>query len=157
MAGSFRTWSTARSEMERLRLFALHGTEMFGERIARSLGCHLAALEERSFEDGEHKVRPLETVAGCDVYVVHSLHGGPEESPNDKLCRLLFLVGALKDAGAARGTAGTPYLCYARKGRRAETQGGPVEDLPPERARLLDDPRIGDEFSKIAPYGVRFR
>ena len=86
-------------------MFALHGTEVLGEKIARSLGCHLAALEQRSFEDVEHKIRPLETVAGCDVYVVHSLHGGPQESPNDKLCRLMFFIGALKDAGAARVTA----------------------------------------------------
>jgi ribose-phosphate pyrophosphokinase len=121
MAGSFRTWSTARSPA-RLRLFVLDGTEVLGEKIARALGCDLAALEERSFEDGEHKLRPLETVAGCDVYVVHSLHGGPEESPNDKLCKLLFFVGALKDAGAARVTAVAPYLCYVRKDRRTKPQ-----------------------------------
>ena len=122
MTGSFRTWSPTHSAAERLRVFALHGTEVLGEKIARPLGCHLAALEERSFEDGEHKVRPLEAVAGCDVYVLHSLHGGPEESPNDKLCRLLFFVGTLKDAGAARVTAVTPYLCYARKDRRTKAQ-----------------------------------
>jgi ribose-phosphate pyrophosphokinase len=122
MTGSFRTWSPTRSAVERLRIFALHGTEVLGEKIARSLERTLTALEERSFEDGEHKIRPLETVAGCDVYVVHSLHGGPEESPNDKLCRLLFFVGALKDAGAARVTAVTPYLCYARKDRRTKAQ-----------------------------------
>ncbi len=103
-----------------LRLFALHGTESLGESIARRIGCGLAALEERSFEDGEHKIRSLETVAGCDVYVVHSLHGGPDGSPNDKLCRLLFFIGALKDAGAARVTAVVPYLCYARKDRRTK-------------------------------------
>jgi hypothetical protein len=33
---------------------------------------------------------------------VQSLHGGPSESANDKLCRLLFFIGALKDIGAAR-------------------------------------------------------
>lgn len=121
MAGSFRTWSTARSP-ERLRLFALGGTEVLGEKIARALGCDLAALEERHFEDGEHKLRALEAVAGCDVYIVHSLHGGPKESPNDKLCKLLFFVGALKDAGAARVTAVAPYLCYARKDRRTKPQ-----------------------------------
>jgi ribose-phosphate pyrophosphokinase len=121
MAGSFRTRSTARSP-ERLRLFALGGTEVLGEKIAAALGYDLAALEERSFEDGEHKLRPLETVAGCDVYVVHSLYGGPKESPNDKLCKLLFFVGALKDAGAARVTVVAPYLCYARKDRRTKSQ-----------------------------------
>jgi ribose-phosphate pyrophosphokinase len=106
--------------LERLRLFVPHGTETLGEKIALALGCSLAALEERSFEDGEHKIRPLETVAGRDVYVVHSLHGGPDESPNDKLCKLLFFIAALKDAGAARVTAVTPYLCYARKDRRTK-------------------------------------
>jgi ribose phosphate pyrophosphokinase-like protein len=74
---------------QRSSLFALHGSEDLGEKTARMLGCDLAALEELSFEDGEHKSRPLEAVAGRDVYVMHSLHGGHEESPNDKLCRLL--------------------------------------------------------------------
>ncbi|MDA9426435.1 ribose-phosphate pyrophosphokinase [Bradyrhizobium sp. CCBAU 53380] len=105
---------------DRLRLFALDGSTELGEHVATSLGCKLAAHEERSFEDGEHKVRPLDTVAGCDVYVIHSLYGGPVESPNDKLCRLLFLIGALKDAGATSVTAVTPYLCYARKDRRTK-------------------------------------
>jgi ribose-phosphate pyrophosphokinase len=59
-------------------------------------------------------------VIGQDVYVVQSLHGGPDESPNDKLCRLLFFIGALKDCGAARVTAVVPYLCYARKDRRTK-------------------------------------
>lgn len=105
---------------ERLRLFALNDSKELGQKIATSLGCTLAAHEERSFEDGEHKIRPLDTVAGCDVHVVHSLHGGPDQSPNDKLCRLLFFIGALKDAGAAQVTAVTPYLCYARKDRRTK-------------------------------------
>ena len=45
---------------------------------------------------------------------------GRRQSANDKLCRLLFFIGALKDAGAARVTAVTPYLCYARKDRRTK-------------------------------------
>lgn len=122
MARSFRTWSPIHPAIERLRLFALHGTEEIGGRIAEFADCDLSPVEERNFEDGEHKARPLETVAGCDVYVVHSLHGGPEESPNDKLCRLLFFIGALKDAGATRVTAVSPYLCYARKDRRTKAQ-----------------------------------
>ena len=104
----------------RLRLFALNATAELGGGIAHALGCELAAHEEREFEDGEHKVRPLDSVGGADVYVVQSLHGGPSESANDKLCRLLFFIGALKDAGAARVTAVVPYLCYARKDRRTK-------------------------------------
>jgi ribose-phosphate pyrophosphokinase len=104
-----------------LKLFALNGSEVLGAAIAANLGNPLAAHEEREFEDGEHKARPLEAVAGADVYVVHSLHGGPIQSANDKLCRLLFFIGALKDAGAERVTAVAPYLCYARKDRRTKS------------------------------------
>ncbi|MEX0752194.1 MAG: ribose-phosphate diphosphokinase [Xanthobacteraceae bacterium] len=103
-----------------LRLFALQATADFGKAVADALGCKLAAHEERSFEDGEHKVRPLDAVGGASVYVIQSLHGGPVESANDKLCRLLFFIGALKDAGAAKVTAVVPYLCYARKDRRTK-------------------------------------
>ena len=104
-----------------LKLFVLEGSAAPGASIAARLGVPLAAHEERDFEDGEHKARPLETVAGGDVYVIHSLHGGPVQSPNDKLCRLLFFIGALKDAGASRLTAVVPYLCYARKDRRTKS------------------------------------
>ncbi len=101
-------------------LFALAATAELGAAIARAMGQPLATHEERSFEDGEHKVRPLDNVAGADVFVLQSLHGGPSESANDKLCRLLFFIGALRDAGAARVTAVTPYLAYARKDRRTK-------------------------------------
>jgi ribose-phosphate pyrophosphokinase len=108
-----------------LRLFALRATQDVGSRIAAALGVPLASHEEWDFEDGEHKARPLTNVRGADVYVVQSLHGGPADSANDKLCRLLFFIGALKDAGAARVTAVAPYLCYARKDRRTKP-GDPV-------------------------------
>jgi ribose-phosphate pyrophosphokinase len=108
-----------------LQLFALRATDGFGREIAEALRLPLAAHEERDFEDGEHKARPLTNVRGADVYVVQSLHSGPAESANDKLCRLLFFIGALKDAGAARATAVAPYLCYARKDRRTKP-GDPV-------------------------------
>lgn len=104
-----------------LRLFCIAASAELGARISDSLGEPLAAHEEREFEDGEHKTRPLDAVNGVDVYVVQSLHSGPDQSANDKLCRLLFFIGAVKDAGARRVTAITPYLCYARKDRRTKS------------------------------------
>jgi len=80
----------------------------------------LAESEERDFEWGQHKARPLESVRGRDVYVVQSLHGDFEQSVNDKLCRLLFFLGALRDAAAGRITAVVPFLCYARKERKTK-------------------------------------
>jgi ribose-phosphate pyrophosphokinase len=108
-----------------LCLFALHATAKLGAAVATALDRPLAAHEEREFEDGEHKIRPLETVRGADVFVLQSLHGEAEQSTNDKLCKLLFFIAALKDGGAERVTVLAPYLCYARKDRRTKP-GDPV-------------------------------
>lgn len=111
---------TGQGSSVELRLFALSESHELGARIAADLSIPLAAHEERDFEDGEHKARALESVRGCDVYVVQSLQGDARHSVNDKLVRLLFFLGALKDAAAARVTAVMPYLCYARKDRRSK-------------------------------------
>lgn len=113
-------WTYPAAPSAAMRLFALQASAELGQQVAVALGQPLARHEERGFEDGEHKARPLDPVDGADVYVIQSLHGGPDASANDKLCRLLFFIGALKDAGAARVTAVTPYLCYARKDRRTK-------------------------------------
>lgn len=107
---------------DELCLFALDASRPFGERVAASLGQALASHEEREFEDGEHKARPLENVRGKDVYVIHSLYGEPDMSANDKLVRLLFFIGALKDASAGRVTAICPYLAYSRKDRKTKSR-----------------------------------
>lgn len=103
-----------------MQLFALNATREFGLKVAAELKVGLAAHEEREFEDGEHKARPLVSVRGQDVYVVQSLHSGPDASVNDKLCRLLFFIGALKENGAERVTGVIPYLAYARKDRQTK-------------------------------------
>lgn len=103
-----------------IALFAPHSTRAYGERVAAELNLSLAQLEERAFEDGEHKTRPLESVRGRDVYVIESLASDPRQAVNDKLVRLLFLLATLRDHGAFRVTAVLPYLCYARKDRRTK-------------------------------------
>ncbi|MCC6611350.1 MAG: ribose-phosphate pyrophosphokinase [Burkholderiales bacterium] len=108
--------------LEDLRLFGLDDTRAFGEAVARALGVALARHEERDFEDGEHKTRPLENVRGKDVFVVQALYGEPGRTVNDKLVKLLFFLGCLKDAGAGRLTAAIPYLAYARKDRKTQTR-----------------------------------
>ncbi|KAB2907514.1 MAG: ribose-phosphate pyrophosphokinase [Kofleriaceae bacterium] len=101
-----------------LSLFALPPSEALGRSIAADYGIAVSPHELRRFDDGEHKVRPLSPVRGRDVYVLCSLHGDATESVNDRLCRTLFFLGALRDAGARRVTVVAPYLCYARKDRR---------------------------------------
>lgn len=106
----------------RVAVFSLDTGAALLLRICNTLGIEPARHEERSFEDGEHKLRPLESVRGRDVYVVESLFGGSGLSVDDKLVRVLFLSATLRDAGAARVTLIAPYLCYSRKDRRTKTR-----------------------------------
>ena len=101
-------------------LFALNSSHQFGQRVAESLGLSLSPHEERDFEDGEHKIRPLVSVRNRHVLVIQSLYAESGQSVNDKLCRLLFMAGAVRDASASRVTIIAPYLCYARKDRKTK-------------------------------------
>jgi ribose-phosphate pyrophosphokinase len=103
-----------------IALFDLDPDWAHGRQIANHLEIPVSPHEERGFDDGEFKVRPLMGVRNKDVYVVQSLQGDPQRSVHDKLCRLLFFIGAVKDASAGRVTAVTPYLAYARKDRRTK-------------------------------------
>jgi ribose-phosphate pyrophosphokinase len=101
-------------------IFAPQASGEFGRRVAAAAGTALSPMEEREFEGGEHKTRPLASVRGRDVCVVQSLSGDAAGSANDRLCRLLFFVAGLKDCGAARVTACVPFLAYGRKDRRTK-------------------------------------
>ena len=101
-------------------LFAPAASSAFAGKVASHAGLGLSPLEEREFEDGEHKIRPLCSVRGRRVFVIHSLYAEPGAGVNDKLCRLLFFMGALRDAGAGEITAVLPYLAYARKDQRSQ-------------------------------------
>lgn len=142
-----------------LKLFALQETRALGLAVSVALGQPLAQHEERVFEDGEVKLRSLESVQDADVFLIQSLHGNPGMSSgsgsaggyagigvHDKLCRLLMLIGSLRDAGAGRITAVLPYLCYARKDRRTQSRdplslryiAQLIEAMGVDRVMLLD-------------------
>jgi ribose-phosphate pyrophosphokinase len=103
-----------------MKLFGLNASSELARSVADRLGVRLSSLEERDFEDGEFKVRPLERVRGEHVFICQSLVSSDGRSANDALARLLFLCGAAKDAGAEHVTALVPYLAYARKDRRTK-------------------------------------
>lgn len=101
-------------------IFSLDGGTDLARALSTRLAQPLADFEDRAFEDGEHKWRPLCDPRAQQVFVLASLHGRPEASPHDALCRLLMFIGTLRDHGAARITALVPYLAYARKDRRTQ-------------------------------------
>jgi ribose-phosphate pyrophosphokinase len=120
MAPIVRFWPDGGRQEVGMRLFALEGATSLGGAVAGSLDRPLDPHEERDFEDGEHKARPLVSVRGEDVFVLASLAGGGGASANDRLVKLLFFLAACRENGAARLTAVVPYLAYARKDRQTK-------------------------------------
>lgn len=96
-------------------LFALSESQDLGAGIGARLGLTLQDHLERDFEDGEYKISAGTSVRNRDIFVIQSLYGDTLHSAHDKLIRLLFFIGALKDASARTVTAIVPFLCYARK------------------------------------------
>ncbi|MDO8777118.1 MAG: ribose-phosphate diphosphokinase [Burkholderiaceae bacterium] len=104
-----------------MMLFSLDADATLAQALAANLGVSVAPHENRVFEDGEHKLRPLLDPRGSDAYVIHSLYGDSHNSPHDKLMQLLMFIATLREHGAARITAVVPYLAYARKDRQTKS------------------------------------
>src|SRR3984893_3924147 len=110
---------TRRTSREPL-IFALSESRALGQTASERASIELAALEEREYEGGEFKLRPLQSVRDRMVFVVQSLAGTQEAPIAQRLVRLLFLLQGLRDAGADRVVPVIPYLAYARKDRRTK-------------------------------------
>ncbi|KTD11320.1 ribose-phosphate diphosphokinase [Legionella jamestowniensis] len=105
-----------------IKLFALNTSLDWGQKIAAHLALPLSTHEEIEFADGEHKIRSLENVRGRDVFLIQSLFDEDQQSVHDKLCRLLFFIGSLKDASAQQVTTVIPYFAFARKDRKTQAR-----------------------------------
>jgi ribose-phosphate pyrophosphokinase len=101
-------------------IFAPGESRALGRTLSDKAGIELASLEEREYEGGEFKLRPLQSVRDRTVFVVQSLAETPEAPIAQRLVRLLFLLQGLRDAGASTTVAVIPYLAYARKDRRTK-------------------------------------
>ncbi len=101
-------------------LFCLSESRPLAQGMAAGSGLELASLEERAFEAGEFKLRPLIAVRDRAVCVVQELAGSEAMPVSERLLRLLLLSFGLRDAGATRLTVFVPYLPFARKDRRTQ-------------------------------------
>jgi ribose-phosphate pyrophosphokinase len=110
---------TRRSVPEPL-IFAPAESRALALAASETSGIELAGLEEREYEGGEFKLRPLESVRDRTVFIVQSLAETREAPMAQRLVRLLFLLQTTRDAGAGCLVAVIPYLAYARKDRRTK-------------------------------------
>ncbi len=103
---------------KKIKIFACSSGEETAKRICQCLGIPLGKSEVGKFSDGETAVSLLETVRGCECFIVQSTCA----PVNDNLMELLIMVDAMKRASAAQITAVIPYFGYARQDRKARAR-----------------------------------
>ena len=98
------------------------------EEVAAWLGIKPTPSRLFDFANGEIFVRFLDSVRGCDVFVLQS-HTSPI---NEWIMEQLIMVDALKRASARRITVVTPFFGYARQDKKNRGR-------EPISARLMAD------------------
>jgi ribose-phosphate pyrophosphokinase len=125
--GQGMTGITASGE-KKLMLFAGRAFPELGTEIADCLGIDPTPSRLYDFANGEIFVRFLESVRGCDAFVLQS-HTAPI---NQWIMEHLIMVDALKRASAKRITVVTPFFGYARQDKKSRGR-------EPISARLMAD------------------
>ncbi|HEY2238121.1 MAG TPA: ribose-phosphate diphosphokinase [Streptosporangiaceae bacterium] len=113
---------------KRLMLVSGRAFPELAEEVAACLGSDLTPTRAFDFANGEIFVRFLDSVRGCDVFVLQS-HTAPI---NQWIMEHLIMVDALKRASAKRITVVTPFFGYARQDKKSRGR-------EPVSARLMAD------------------
>jgi ribose-phosphate pyrophosphokinase len=99
---------------KKLMLFGGQHHPELTEEVARELGIEVTPTRFQRFANSELFVRYLESVRGCDAFVIQ-----PHSDPvNEAIMEQLLMVDALKRASAKRITVVTPFLGYARQDKK---------------------------------------
>jgi ribose-phosphate pyrophosphokinase len=121
------TGITAANQKRMLLLSGRAYPELAGE-VAKNLGIEPTPTTLYDFANGEIFVRFLESVRGCDAFVLQS-HTAPI---NQWIMEQLIMVDALKRASAKRITVVAPFFGYARQDKKSRGR-------EPISARLMAD------------------
>ncbi|HET7017744.1 MAG TPA: ribose-phosphate diphosphokinase [Streptosporangiaceae bacterium] len=113
---------------KRMMLFCGRAFPELGREIGNYLGIQPTPTTLFDFANGEIFVRFLESVRGCDAFVLQS-HTSPI---NQQIMEQLIMVDALKRASAKRITVVTPFFGYARQDKKSRGR-------EPISARLMAD------------------
>lgn len=101
---------------DRLRLFSGSANKPLAQEVACYLGIELGGIKIKRFADGEIYVQVLESIRGCDVFLIQ-----PTCPPvNDSFMELMVMIDACKRASARSITAVIPYYGYARADRKSQ-------------------------------------
>ena len=101
---------------EHFKLISGTANRKLADEVVKILKVPLTPVEIRRFHDGEIYCRILESVRGCDVYVIQPT--SPDASLN--LMELLIMVDALKRSSPDKITAVIPYYGYCRQDKKTK-------------------------------------
>lgn len=101
-----------------LKLISGTANRKLAEEVAKILKISLTPVEIKRFHDGEIYCRVLESVRGCDVYIIQPT--SPDASLN--LMELLIMVDALKRSSPDKITAVIPYFGYSRQDKKIKAR-----------------------------------
>jgi ribose-phosphate pyrophosphokinase len=124
----YRTGGPRLPADKRLLLFSGRAHPELAHEVAGHLGIEPTPAKISDFANGEIFVRSLESVRGCDTFVLQS-HTAPI---NEWIMEQLIMVDALKRASARRITVVTPFYGYARQDKKSRGR-------EPISARLMSD------------------
>jgi len=111
-----------------LMFFSGRAYPELAEEVASHLGVEITPTKLTDFANGEIYARYLESVRGCDAFVIQS-HTAPI---NKWIMEQLIMVDALKRASAKRITVVMPFFGYARQDKKGRGR-------EPITARLMAD------------------
>lgn len=101
---------------EHFKLISGTANRKLAEEVAKILKIPLTPVEIKRFNDGEIYCRVLESVRGCDIYVVQPT--SPDANLN--LMELLIMIDALKRSSPDKITAVIPYYGYCRQDKKSK-------------------------------------
>ena len=101
---------------EHFKLISGTANRKLAEEVAKVLKVPLTPVEIKRFSDGEIYCRVLESVRGCDVYIIQPT--SPDASLH--LMELLVMVDALKRSSPDKITAVIPYFGYCRQDKKTK-------------------------------------
>ncbi len=101
---------------EHFKLISGTANRRLAKEVAKTLNVPLTPVEIKRFSDGEIYCRVLESVRGCDVFIIQPT--SPDASLN--LMELLILVDALKRSSPEKITAVIPYYGYCRQDKKTK-------------------------------------
>ena len=101
---------------EHFKLISGTANKKLADEIAKILKVPLTPVEIKRFSDGETYCRVLESVRGCDVYLIQPTSA----DANLNLMELLIMVDALKRSSPDKITAVIPYYGYCRQDKKTK-------------------------------------